>query len=263
MSPQRIDPLLFIAGMIVSNMTLSPGAELPTLLSWILLISLSAVLGNFLGYWCGKVFGNRIMGMKDTWFFKRHYIVKAQEFYEKRGGGAIVLARFLPVVRTFAPIVAGIVNMDFKKFVIYNILGAVIWAGSLMTLKRVSQNNLSKFPGQCGSCWTFAVTAALESHLAIKTQKHQLFSEQQLLDCVTNNYGCTGGYLDTAYQYMGWYGQVNEGAYPYTAKQGTCNIPNGERQKIQGYYDIAGGEINLASFIAEKGPASFCKLIFI
>lgn len=128
------DPLLFIAGMIVSNMTLSPGAELPTLLSWILLISLSAVLGNFLGYWCGKVFGNRIMGMKDTWFFKRHYIVKAQEFYEKRGGGAIVLARFLPVVRTFAPIVAGIVKMDFKKFVIYNILGAVIWAGSLMTL---------------------------------------------------------------------------------------------------------------------------------
>lgn len=128
------DPLLFIAGMIVSNMTLSPGTELPTLLSWILLISLSAVLGNFLGYWCGKVFGNRIMGMKDTWFFKRHYIVKAQEFYEKRGGGAIVLARFLPVVRTFAPIVAGIVNMDFKKFVIYNILGAVIWAGSLMTL---------------------------------------------------------------------------------------------------------------------------------
>ena len=128
------DPLLFIAGMIVSNMTLSPGTELPTLLSWILLISLSAVLGNFLGYWCGKVFGNRIMGMKDTWFFKRHYIVKAQEFYKKRGGGAIVLARFLPVVRTFAPIVAGIVNMDFKKFVIYNILGAVIWAGSLMTL---------------------------------------------------------------------------------------------------------------------------------
>ena len=128
------DPLLFIAGMIVSNMTLSPGAELPTLLSWILLISLSAVLGNFLGYWCGKVFGNRIMGMKDTWFFKRRYIVKAQEFYKKRGGGAIVLARFLPVVRTFAPIVAGIVNMDFKKFVIYNILGAVIWAGSLMTL---------------------------------------------------------------------------------------------------------------------------------
>lgn len=128
------DPLLFIAGMIVSNMTLSPGAELPTLLSWILLISLSAVLGNFLGYWCGKVFGSRIMGMKDTWFFKRHYIVKAQEFYEKRGGGAIVLARFLPVVRTFAPIVAGIVKMDFKKFVIYNILGAVVWAGSLMTL---------------------------------------------------------------------------------------------------------------------------------
>ena len=128
------DPILFIAGMIVSNMTLDPGQQIPTLLYWILLISISAILGNFVGYWCGRVFGKRILQIKDSWFFKRHYIVKAQEFYEKRGGGAIVLARFLPIVRTFAPIVAGIVGMNFSKFVLYNVLGAFLWAGSLITL---------------------------------------------------------------------------------------------------------------------------------
>ncbi|MEZ0454574.1 DedA family protein [Sphingobacterium thalpophilum] len=128
------DPILFIAGMIVSNMTLEPEQQVPTLLYWIFLVSLAAILGNFVGYWCGKIFGRRIMRMEDGWFFKKSYILKAQEFYEKRGGGAIVLARFLPVVRTFAPIVAGIVDMEFRKFVLYNILGAIIWAGSLVTL---------------------------------------------------------------------------------------------------------------------------------
>jgi len=114
-----------------------------------------------------------------------------------------------------------------------------------------------KDQGQCGSCWTFSVVAALESHLAIKSGHHELFSEQQLLDCVTNNYGCTGGYLDTAYQYIGSYGVVHEDSYPYTAEQGKCSIPDDTFQKIQGYYDIVGGEDNIAAFVAEKGPASF------
>ena len=74
------------------------------------------------------------MKTKDNWLFKKEYIYKAQEFYDKRGGGAIILARFLPIVRTFAPIVAGIVKMDFRKFAFYNILGAFIWVGSLMSL---------------------------------------------------------------------------------------------------------------------------------
>src|SRR5690606_16326842 len=123
------DPILFIAGMIVSNMSISPSEQVPTLLYWIVLVSLAAILGNFVGYWCGKIFGKRIMSMEDSWFFKKSYIFKAQEFYEKRGGGAIVLARFLPIVRTFAPIVAGIVGMEFRKFVLYNVIGAVVWSG--------------------------------------------------------------------------------------------------------------------------------------
>ena len=128
------DPILFIAGIIVSNMTLGAGEQVPMLLYWITLISLAAIVGNMVGYGCGKLFGKRILNMEDKWFFKKEYVVKAQEFYEKQGGGAIILARFLPLVRTFAPIVAGIVAMDFRKFMLYNIIGAIIWAGSLVTL---------------------------------------------------------------------------------------------------------------------------------
>ena len=135
------DPILFIAGIIISNMSVAPGQEIPLLLYWILLIALAAIAGNFVGYWCGKLFGNRILNMKESWLFRREYIYKAQEFYEKQGGVAIILARFLPIVRTFAPIVAGIVGMDFKKFIVFNILGAFLWSGSLVTMGFVLGEN--------------------------------------------------------------------------------------------------------------------------
>jgi len=128
------DPILFIAGIIIANLTLGPVDSVLTLLYWIALISVAGILGNFMGYWCGKYFGHRLLKMKDNWLFKKDYILRAQEFYHKRGGVAIILARFLPVVRTFAPIVAGIVEMDFKKFAFYNVVGGIIWVGSLVTL---------------------------------------------------------------------------------------------------------------------------------
>lgn len=128
------DPILFIAGIIIANLTLEPVDSVLTLLYWIALISAAGILGNFVGYWCGKYFGHRLLKMKDNWLFKKEYIYKAQEFYERRGGMAIILARFLPVVRTFAPIVAGIVEMDFRKFAFYNVVGGILWVGSLATL---------------------------------------------------------------------------------------------------------------------------------
>lgn len=136
------DPILFIAGIIIANMSLGAANPVLTLLYWMALISTAAILGNFVGYWCGKYFGHRLLKMKDNWLFKKEYIYKAQEFYEKRGGGAIILARFLPVVRTFAPIVAGIVEMDFKKFALYNVAGGIIWVGTLVTLGYVLGENL-------------------------------------------------------------------------------------------------------------------------
>jgi len=128
------DPILFIAGIIIAHIPLTPVDSLLVLLYWIVLIAGAGILGNFVGYWTGNRFGHFLLNRKDTWLFKKDHLHKAQEFYQKRGGGAIILARFLPIVRTFAPIVAGIVKMDFRKFTLYNILGSFIWTGSLVTL---------------------------------------------------------------------------------------------------------------------------------
>jgi len=126
------DSLLFIAGMIIAN-TLSPFA-LPVinLFYWIGLIALAGILGNYAGYWFGKK-SDRLFFRKDNWLFKRKYLVQAKAFYDKKGGGAIMLARFLPIIRTFAPIVAGMVKMKVAKFSFYNILGSLLWSFSIVS----------------------------------------------------------------------------------------------------------------------------------
>ncbi len=128
------DALLFITGMILAS-TVQPFAEpVMNLLLWLGIIMGAAVLGNMVGYWFGKKTGPVLFEKKDTWLFKRKHMEQAREFYEKRGGTAIIVARFLPIVRTFAPIVAGVVKMDNKKFTMYNIIGAVLWIGSLVSV---------------------------------------------------------------------------------------------------------------------------------
>lgn len=127
------DPMLFIAGIIIASIPASQADSVMTLLYWILAMSTAGILGNFVGYWTGKRFGPYLVNRPDSFIFKRAYLQKAEEFYHKRGGGAIILARFLPIVRTFAPIVAGIVRMDIRKFAFYNITGAFIWVGSIVT----------------------------------------------------------------------------------------------------------------------------------
>lgn len=127
------DPLLFITGMILAH-TLSPGAPaVLQLLFWILLIAACGVAGNYLGYWFGKRSGAFLLRKKDSWLFKKRHLMQAKEFYEQKGGAAIVLARFLPVVRTFAPIIAGMVGMHTRKFSWYNVLGSFLWVGGIVT----------------------------------------------------------------------------------------------------------------------------------
>lgn len=127
------DSLLFIAGMVIAN-TLSPFTEpLANLLYWVLLIATAGTIGNFVGYWIGKKSDGLLFQRKDSWLFKKKYLLQAKEFYDKKGGTAIVLARFLPIVRTFAPIVAGLVKMNPGRFAVYNLIGSFLWAGSIVT----------------------------------------------------------------------------------------------------------------------------------
>ncbi|OJW80923.1 MAG: alkaline phosphatase [Bacteroidetes bacterium 46-16] len=141
------DSLLFITGMIIAN---SQSTGIPDLLYWMALISAAGVIGNMVGYWFGKKSGPLLFERRDTWLFKRKHLYQAKEFYDKRGGSAILLARFLPIVRTFAPIVAGIVKMERKKFTYFNIIGSIAWvvsmtlAGYLLGGNVWVKNNLEK-----------------------------------------------------------------------------------------------------------------------
>jgi len=144
------DSLLFIAGMVIAN-ALSPfNLSLLNLIYWIVLITTAGTLGNYVGYWLGRKSETLLMQRKDNWFFKKKYLLQAKEFYDKKGGGAIMLARFLPIVRTFAPIVAGMVKMKPAKFSFYNIAGSFLWvisivgAGFLLGENEWAKNNLEK-----------------------------------------------------------------------------------------------------------------------
>jgi membrane-associated protein len=123
------DYLLFLAGMFVATGKLDVNIAL-------LLIGLfsAAVLGNFTGYWFGRKTGPMLYQRKDTFFFKRKYLKAAEEYYNKQGAFALIMGRFVPIVRTFAPIFAGVVKLDFKKFAFYNVLGAALWICSLTLL---------------------------------------------------------------------------------------------------------------------------------
>lgn len=136
------DSLLFITGMIIAN-ALSPFSnDAMNLIYWMSLISVAGIIGNMVGYWFGKKSGPLLFERKDTWLFKRKYIVQAKEFYDKRGGAAIIIARFLPIVRTFAPIVAGVVHMNYKKFVFYNIVGCLAWVISMVMAGYLLGSNI-------------------------------------------------------------------------------------------------------------------------
>ena len=131
------DSLLFVTGifsdgLVKTGLGIDLSSSFLNLLLLGLAISAAGILGNFVGYWFGKKSGPFLFERKDTFLFKKKYLLQAKEFYDKHGGGAIVLARFLPIIRTFAPIVAGIVSMDAKKFTFYNIVGCFAWVYSML-----------------------------------------------------------------------------------------------------------------------------------
>ena len=129
------DSLLFVAGIYSNELSaevFNTGSDFLNLMVIATLVIISGVVGNTVGYWFGAKSGPYLFKREDTFFFKKKHLFAAKEFYDKHGGGAIIFARFLPFIRTFAPIVAGIVQMDRKKFMFYNIVGCVSWVMSML-----------------------------------------------------------------------------------------------------------------------------------
>jgi membrane-associated protein len=120
------DSLLFTAGFLMYTGVLGFNINLA-----VLILFVAAVLGDSVGYTFGRRVGHRIFNRPDAKLFKQEYIQRAQEFYEKYGAKTIVLARFIPIVRTFAPIVAGAGNMPYRRFLSFNLIGAFLWTAGV------------------------------------------------------------------------------------------------------------------------------------
>ncbi|MES2851320.1 DedA family protein [Flavobacterium sp. ZE23DGlu08] len=129
------DSLLFLAGIysrdLIENILFIEN-DFANVVLLSTLVALAGILGNVVGYWFGSKSGYYLYNKEDSFWFKRKYLVQSKDFFEKYGGKAIIFARFLPIFRTFAPIVAGIVSMDKKKFMFYNILSSFIWSFTLI-----------------------------------------------------------------------------------------------------------------------------------
>lgn len=131
------DSLLFVAGIYSDNLMASfpgggLGGDFGNLFFLFLMVAVCGIIGNTLGYWFGHKSGPYLYHRKETFFYKKKYLYQAHEFYELHGGQAIVFARFLPIIRTFAPIIAGIVAMDRKKFTYFNVIGCLAWTLTML-----------------------------------------------------------------------------------------------------------------------------------
>lgn len=130
------DSLLFISGIysveMISSAYGSTGSDFLDTTLLALSIAAAAIIGNEVGYWFGRKAGPALYKKNDNFFYKKKYLYQAHNFFAKHGSLAIILARFLPIVRTFVPIVAGIVGMNKGRFFIDNVLGALLWSFSLV-----------------------------------------------------------------------------------------------------------------------------------
>ena len=125
------DSLLFLSGIysrdLIENFAFIKNDLMNvTLLS--ILIAIAGIFGNIIGYWFGAKSGYYLYKKEDSFWFKKKYLIQSKDFFERFGGKAIIFARFIPILRTFAPIVAGIVTMDKKKFMFYNIVSSFLWS---------------------------------------------------------------------------------------------------------------------------------------
>jgi membrane-associated protein len=122
------DSLLFTAGLLAAGGLIAP--------LWVLLIllPLAAIAGNLVGYWIGRKAGPAVFDRPDSRLFKAQHVERARTFFERNGARTIVLARFVPIVRTFATVMAGVARMDFRRFALYSVIGGIAWACGVTVL---------------------------------------------------------------------------------------------------------------------------------
>jgi membrane-associated protein len=126
------DNLILLAGILCKATPELMRVNYPLLVT---LMTAAAVTGNMTGYWFGRKAGEKLYSKKDSFFFRQRHIEVTKKYYERYGGNlTLVLARFLPVVRTFAPVIAGVIGIDFFKFMVFNIIGALAWVISLTAI---------------------------------------------------------------------------------------------------------------------------------
>lgn len=125
------DSLLFLSGIYSGELmanVIHISNDFVNVLLLSILVAVMGILGNMVGYWFGAKSGYYLFKKEDTFWFKKKYLLQSKDFFEKYGGKAIIYARFLPIFRTFAPIIAGIVSMDKKKFMFFNIVSSFLWS---------------------------------------------------------------------------------------------------------------------------------------
>ncbi|MES2353211.1 MAG: DedA family protein [Pseudomonadota bacterium] len=118
------DSLLFITGTVAATGALDVHLLVPMLIA-------AALLGDNVNYWVGRLIGMKLFKREDSKIFNRAYLKRASDFYERHGGKTIVIARYLPIIRTYVPFVAGAAQMPYRRFILFSILGATLWVGSL------------------------------------------------------------------------------------------------------------------------------------
>ena len=121
------DSLLFVAGLLAAGGFLAFGPLA-------LIVVVAAILGDSVGYWFGASIGDNLFKRKDSRFFKQAYVTRTQDFFATYGGRAIILARFVPIVRTIAPVLAGVGSMRYRRFLSYNALGGFLWGAGVVSL---------------------------------------------------------------------------------------------------------------------------------
>ncbi len=161
------DNLILLTGMLTAT-----GVIHQPIVAVEIALMLSAILGYWFGYWFGKRAGSALKSRPDTFFFRKSHIQAAEDFYKRYGGSTLIIGRFLWIIRTFAPIVAGTISMPFRTFMLYNVIGSILWIASFCTVGYIFGKQFEEYMGYI-IIGLIMVTAIPIVRVAIKNRRNK------------------------------------------------------------------------------------------